>query len=122
MSSAQSENSCQSSRGAPSNPQMIGIGYRRAMSATTSQRPVMVTASTSSVMTSMIVLCSRAVDRGVNAWETSRRNRWCSVPSRHSRPVVALSHSGPYVMPCAASTRPLGMQNRASRNTVRASS
>ncbi len=47
---------------------MIGIGYRRAMSATTSQRPVMVTGSTSSVMTSAIVVCSRAVDRGVNAW------------------------------------------------------
>ena len=61
--------------GAPSNPQMIGIGYRRAMSATASQRPVMVTGSTNSVMTSTIVLCSRAVDRGVNAWETSRRSR-----------------------------------------------
>ena len=75
MSSAQSENSCQSWRGAPSNPLMIGIGYRRAMSATTSQRPVLVTGSTSSVMTPAIVVFSRAVDRGVNALETSRRSR-----------------------------------------------
>jgi hypothetical protein len=54
---------------------MIGIGYCRAMSATTSQRPAIVTGSTSSVMTPAIVVFNRAVDRGVNAWETSRRSR-----------------------------------------------
>ena len=75
MSSAQSENSCQSWRGAPSNPLMIGIGYRRAMSATTSQRPVLVTGSTSSVMTPTIVVCQSCGRPGVNALETSRRSR-----------------------------------------------
>lgn len=46
--SAQAENSGQSSRGAPSSAQMIGMGYGRATSVTTSQRPTRVSGSTSS--------------------------------------------------------------------------
>jgi hypothetical protein len=45
----------------PSRAQMIGIGYSRAISVTTSQRPVPVWRSTSSVMTSTTVVRSRAV-------------------------------------------------------------
>ena len=54
MSSVQSENSCQSSAGAPNSAQMTGVGKRRAMSETTSQRPTVVTGSTRPVMISMI--------------------------------------------------------------------
>ena len=61
MSSVQRENSSQSSAGAPSRAQMTGIGYRRAMSVTTSRRPWALWRSTSSVMMSTIVVRSRGV-------------------------------------------------------------
>ena len=62
---------------------MIGIGYRTGMPATASpSAPTPVSGSTSSVMTSTMVACRRAVDRGVNALETSQRSRLCSAPSR----------------------------------------
>ena len=69
------------------------------MSVTTSQRPRIVWRSTSSVMTSMIVERSRAVARGVKAFDTKRRRRWCSSPSRLIRLAVTRSHIAPDVMP-----------------------
>ena len=97
----------------------MGMGYRRAMSTTTSQRPVAVSGLIKAVMTAAIVVCNRAVEQGVNALDTSRRSRWCSAPSRLSRPFVTLSHSRPEVMPWASSASPFGTINRLSRNTLR---
>ena len=75
MSSAQSENRCQSSGGVPSIAQMIGMGYCLAMSATTSQRPALAWLSTSSAMMSAHVVRSRPAALGVDAFDTSRRCR-----------------------------------------------
>ena len=104
MSSVHAENSCQCSRGTPSSAQMIGVGYRRAISATTSHFPLAAIGSTSSVMTSSMSVRSRSAPRGVNAFETSRRSRWCVSPCNPRMLRLALSQTGPDVMPCAAIT------------------
>ena len=106
MSSVQLENSSQSSGGAPSSAQMTGIGYWRAMSVTTSQRPWALWRSTSPVMMSTIVVRSRGVALGVKALHTSRRSRWCSSPLRLRMLAATRSQSGPEVMPCAARNIP----------------
>src|SRR5689334_17955474 len=81
MSVAQLENSFQSSFGAPSSSQMIGIGYGSHTSSTNSQRPVAATLSTSPLMTSRMNGRSRSADFGVNAGAASRRRRAWFGPS-----------------------------------------
>ena len=74
---------------------MIGTGYGRAMSATTSQRPCALIGSISPLITSTMMSSSRVTDRGVNAFDTSRRSRAWSSPLMASRVVLARCHSGP---------------------------
>ena len=81
MSSAQRLKSFQSSFGAPSSSQMIGIGYGSQMSTAMSARPSAATASTSPSMTSRMNGRRRSAARGENAGPTSRRSRVCSSPS-----------------------------------------
>src|ERR1700738_3664059 len=50
------------------------------------------------------------------------RSLWCSAPSRHSRLLTTLSHSGPELMPWTARLIPGGIWNRVSRRTARTSS
>ncbi len=80
-SSAHRLNSFQSSFGAPSSSQMIGIGYGSQMSMAKSARPVGATASTSPPITSRMNGRRRSAARGENALPTSRRSRVCSSPS-----------------------------------------
>ena len=80
-SSAQRENDCQSSRGAPSNSQMIGIGYGSQMSTAMSARPVAATGSINSLTTSRMNGRSRSALRGENALATRRRRRVWTSPS-----------------------------------------
>jgi hypothetical protein len=88
---------------------MMGTGYGRAMSVTTSQWPRRLMGSTISSMTSAIVVCSRSTARGVNAFDTTLRTRWCRAPSMPSKEFCTLSHNGPEVMPWTVRMYPGGM-------------
>ena len=92
------------------------------MSSTTSQRPAATSGSVSSVMISVMVVSRRPTERGVNAFDTSRRSRVWSSPLMLSRVVLARCHSGPDVMPCASSPSPSGTHIRGSRSALRTSS
>jgi hypothetical protein len=98
---------------------MMGTGYGRAISATASQRPSAASESTSSVMTSTMMPSSRVTERGVNALDTSLRNRVWSSPFIASSDVLARSHSGPEVMPWVSRPSPRGTWNRGSRSVWR---
>ncbi len=92
---AQSEKSFQSSFGAPSSSQMIGIGYGSQRSATSSQEPRSAKVSTSPFTTSRMNGRRRSVARGVKAGEARRRNRVCSGPSIDRIERVCRSLIGP---------------------------
>ena len=82
MSVAQAEKSFQSSFGAPSSSQMIGIGYGSQMSPTNSHVPDASTSSISCDTTWRMNGRSRSAALGVKAGATRRRSREWASPSR----------------------------------------
>ena len=74
------------------------------------------------LITSTMMSSSRVTDRGVNAFDTSRRSRVWSSPFMASREVLARCHSGPEVMPCVSRPSPAAPWNRGSRSVARTNS
>ena len=96
MSVAQPEKSFQSSFGAPSSSQMIGIGYGSHTSSTSSHRPRAANVSTRPF--DDLAHERAAADRwpsGVNAGDARRRSRVCSAPSIDRIDPVCRSRIGP---------------------------
>ena len=88
-------NSCQSSFGAPSSSQMIGIGYGSQMSAAMSARPAVGdVVDEPARSTSRMNGRSRSAARGENAGATSRRSRVCTSPSADRMLTLALEELG----------------------------
>ena len=120
ISVAQCENRCQSSRGAPSSSQMIGIGYGSQTSATKSH------SWRSSIAVEQLAdhlgheRPEPAGGRGVNAGDTSRRTRVCSSPSIERIDGRRCSISAPST-PCICGRSESAEWNRRSRSSATAS-
>ena len=119
---AQRLNCFQSSFGAPSSSQMIGIGYGSQMSTATSARPVGATASTSSSTTSRMNGRSRSAARGENALPTRRRSRVCSSPSADRIDVRRRARYSGSVMPDISMIFDVALCQRLSRSIATTSS
>ena len=122
MSLATRLKNCQSSLGAPSSSQMIGIGYGSQMSTAMSARPAGATASTSPSTTSRMNGRSRSAARGENAGPTRRRRRVCTSPSADRMLTRWRSRNCWSVTPNSSGSRPAALCQRLSRRMATVSS
>ena len=121
-SSAQRLNNCQSFFGAPSNSQMIGIGYGSQMSVARSHLPFLATGSMSEFMTSRINGRRRSAARGENDGATKRRSRVCTSPSADKIDSRRRSLRRGSLTPKASAARAAALCQRLSRKMATQSS
>ncbi len=121
-SAAHRLNSFQSSFGAPSSSQMMGIGYGSQMSTAKSARPDGATASTNPPITSRMNGRNRSAARGENALPTSRRSRVCSSPSADRIDVRRRARYSSSVTPYSSMILDVALCHRLSRNIATTSS
>ena len=111
-------NFCQSAFGAPSNSQMIGIGYGSHTSRTNSVLPDFVDGSIRPLMTSRMKGRNRSALRGENACATSLRNLTWVSPSAFRMLTRRRARNFSSVTPASCAANPTALCHRLSRRTL----
>ena len=122
ISLAQRLNSSQSDRGAPSNSQMMGMGYGLQMSRAKSLLPDSVTLFNRSFITSRMKGRKASALRGEKAGATKRRRRTWVSPSADSMDSRRRARNSGVMSGFNSTMRPTALCQRLSRNMATTSS